>query len=96
MSAPGLPFGMLADADYDETEFLCAPGDCLLMFTDGAVEINDAAGRMLGVEGLIGILSSLGYPASSLGIEPLEEALLNFSNEIRLDDDLTLLEVRFS
>lgn len=96
VSAPGLPFGMIADADYDECEFSCAPGDCLLMFTDGAVEIHDAAGQMLGAEGLSGILSSLGYPASSLRIEPLEEALLNFSNGIRLDDDLTLLEVRFS
>jgi phosphoserine phosphatase RsbU/P len=96
VSAPGLPFGMIADADYDESEFLCTSGDSLLMFTDGAVEIHDAHGRMLGTEGLTGILNSLGYPKSSLGIEPLEEALLNFSNEIRLDDDLTLLEVRFS
>jgi len=96
LSAPGLPFGMIADADYDESEFLCTSGDSLLMFTDGAVEISDAAGRMLGTEGLIRTLNSLGYPESSLGIEPLEEALLNFSNGIRLDDDLTLLEVRFS
>lgn len=96
LSASGVPFGMIADVDYDESEFLCASGDSLLMFTDGAVEIHDAHGRMLGTEGLVGILNSLGYPESSLGIEPLEEALLNFSNGIRLDDDLTLLEVRFS
>jgi phosphoserine phosphatase RsbU/P len=96
LSAPGLPFGMIADADYDQSEFLCSSGDSLLMFTDGAVEINDAAGRMLGADGLTGILRSLGYPESRLGIEPLEEALLNFSSGIRLDDDLTLLEVRFS
>lgn len=96
VEAQGLPFGMIADADYDEIEFACASGDCLLLFTDGTVEIHDAAGRMLGAEGLIGILNSLGYPNSSIGIEPLQEALLNFSNGIRLDDDLTLLEVRFS
>jgi phosphoserine phosphatase RsbU/P len=96
VSVQGLPFGMIGDADYYECEFSCASGDSLLMFTDGAVEIHDAGGRMLGTEGLIGILNSLGYPESSLGIEPLEEALLNFSNGIRLDDDLTLLEIRFS
>ena len=87
---------MIADTDYDESEVVCTSGDSLLMFTDGAVEIHDAHGHMLGTEGLIGILSSLGYPKSSLGIEPMEEALLKFSNEIRLDDDLTLLEARFS
>lgn len=96
ISAQGLPFGMIADADYEECEFLCTSGDSLLMFTDGAVEIQDIAGRMLGTEGLIGILNSQGYPRSSIRIEPLEEALLNFSRGIRLDDDLTLLEVRFS
>jgi serine phosphatase RsbU (regulator of sigma subunit) len=66
------------------------------MFTDGAIEIHDAAGCMLGTEGLIGILNSLEYPKSGIRIEPLQEALLSFSNGIRLDDDLTLLEVRFS
>lgn len=95
VSAPGLPFGMIAAAVYDECEFSCTSGDSLLMFTDGAVEIYDAAGRMLGEEGLLGILHSLGYPESRLRIEPLEEALLGFSDKIRLDDDLTLLEVRF-
>lgn len=96
VSAPGLPFGMIADAGYDESEIMCKSGDSLLMFTDGAVEIHDPAGRMLGTEGLIGILNSLGYPQSRLRIEPLEKALLDVSGRIRLDDDLTLLEVRFS
>jgi len=96
VTAPGLPFGLIADTGYDERDFSCDPGDCLLMFTDGAVEINDAAGRMLGAEGLIDILSALEYPKSSIRIESLQEALLTYSNEIRLDDDLTLLEVRFS
>ena len=96
VSATGLPFGMIADAGYDESEIVCTSGDSLLMFTDGAVEIHDLAGRMLGTDGLIGVLNSLGYPESRLRIEPLEKALLDVSGRIRLDDDLTLLEVRFS
>lgn len=96
VTAPGVPFGMIADADYEESEFHCTSGDSLLMFTDGAVEINDPAGRMLGAEGLIAVLRSLGYPQSRLKIEPLEEALLDYSQGIRLDDDLTLLEIRFA
>ena len=96
LSAPGVPFGMIADASYDDREIQCASGDSLLMFTDGAVEIHNADGRMLGTEGLVGILNSLGYPESGISIEPLQEALLTYSNSIRLDDDLTLLEARFS
>jgi phosphoserine phosphatase RsbU/P len=92
----GFPFGFNEMAEYEESEFRCESGECLLMFTDGAVEIHDAAGNMLGTEGLSGILTSLGYPKSRIEIEPLHKALLAFSDRIRLDDDLTLLEVRFS
>jgi hypothetical protein len=38
----------------------------------------------------------LGYPATGLRSKDLQEALLTYSNDIRLDDDLTLLEIRFS
>jgi len=96
VSAAGLPFGLLEDADYDEEQFTCQSGDSLLMFTDGAVEICDPDGRLLGSEGLIGILSAQGYPKSGIRMAVLQEALLTFSNGISLDDDLTLLEVRFS
>ncbi len=96
LAARGLPFGTIADTEYDENEFQCRHGDSLLMFTDGAVEIHNAAGQMLGREGLIGILKTLGYPGSGLRPEPLQEALLNFSDGIRLEDDMTLLEIRFT
>ncbi|GAM11030.1 phosphoserine phosphatase RsbP [Geobacter sp. OR-1] len=92
----GLPFGMIENAEFDECRIDCAPGDCLLLFTDGAVEIQDSHGQMLGPEGLIGLLPVLGYPETPLRVEPLQQALLSFSNGIRLEDDLTLLEIRFS
>ncbi len=93
--AAGLPFGMFTDAEYQEREFTCQPGDCLLMFTDGAIEINNANGEMLKPEGLVNILLSLDYPRSRIEIEELQKALLQFSNDIRLNDDLTFLEFRF-
>jgi serine phosphatase RsbU (regulator of sigma subunit) len=92
----GCPFGLADDADYDEVEVTCNSGDSLLLFTDGVIEIHDATGRLLGTDGLLAILTSLGYPAEGISIAPLQEALLSYSNDIRLDDDLTLLEVRIS
>ena len=58
----GLPFGMMEDASYDEMAAQLAPEDCLLLFSDGAVEIHNANGEMLGVEGLVRILKDFGYP----------------------------------
>ena len=50
---------------------------------------------MLGVEGLVRILKEFGYPKSGIHVDAVEEALLRFSNAIRLEDDLTFLEARF-
>lgn len=92
----GLPLGLMSDAEYKEFSTKFHKGDSLLLFSDGAVEIKNAAGKILGVEGLIEILKSQSYPQSQLQMEALEEALLKYSNSIRLDDDLTIMEVRFN
>lgn len=95
LESRGFPLGMVADADYQEVETACAAGDCLLMFSDGAVEVHSAQGDMLDVEGLARILKGLDYPQSPIRSAAVEEELLKFSNAIRLDDDLTLIEARF-
>lgn len=92
---PGWPFGVSADADYDVVEFNCAAEDRILIFSDGAIEIHDAKGRLLEAEGLINILKSQGYPKTPIDIKTLHEALLLYSNEIRLNDDLSFMEIRF-
>jgi phosphoserine phosphatase RsbU/P len=96
LTAPGFPFGLIAEAEYDEREFQCEAGDSLLLFTDGAVELSDEAGNLLGVDGLLRTLRSLDYPTAGIRIAALQEALLTFGNDIRLQDDLTLLEIRLS
>ncbi len=95
LEASGLPFGMMEDAEYVETEAHFAEGDCLLFFSDGAVEVHNAQEQLLGVDGLVGILQGLGYPQAGLQVGAVEEQLLRYSNDIRLPDDLTFIEVRF-
>lgn len=95
LQGQGLPFGILSDAQYDEIEINGAAGDGFLLYSDGAIEIHNDQGEMLGTEGLIDILRSLDYPRVPLDIARLQEALLRFSNGIRLGDDLTLLDMRF-
>ncbi|MHC4386418.1 MAG: PP2C family protein-serine/threonine phosphatase [Planctomycetota bacterium] len=91
----GLPLGLMPNADYEEFSSEFNPGESLLLFSDGAVEIENADEKMLGSEGLIKILKSQGYPQSPLQMANLEEALLKYSNSIRLEDDLTIIEMKF-
>jgi sigma-B regulation protein RsbU (phosphoserine phosphatase) len=95
----GLPFGFTEEIPeavaYQEQTVPLKAGDAILMFSDGAFEIHNASNEMLGVDGLINILKELNYPREPLNMAALELALLKFSNDIRLKDDLTILEARF-
>jgi PAS domain S-box-containing protein len=95
LESSGLPFGMMAGMTYDEVEAQLDRADNLLLFSDGAFEIHNAKDELLGVEGLVRILKQSGYPESGIQMAVVEEQLLTFSNAIRLDDDVTFMEVRF-
>jgi serine phosphatase RsbU (regulator of sigma subunit) len=92
---PGFPLAVMADAEYDQTTARIREGDRLLLFSDGAVEVMDSANKQLGIDGLLAVLRSQGYPERGIQMDALEEELLRFSNAIRLPDDLTLIEIRF-
>ena len=92
----GMPFGIMEDAPYDNASLQLSPADRLLFFSDGAIEIHNAENRILGIDGLIAVLKGLGYPETGIQAAAVEEQLLKYSNSIRLEDDLTLLEIRFA
>ena len=99
LPSSGLPLGFTDDipeaAAYQEQTVPLEAGDAILIFSDGAFEIHNAADMILGVDGFINILKDLNYPQAPLNMAALEEALLKFSNDIRLQDDITILEARF-
>jgi serine phosphatase RsbU (regulator of sigma subunit) len=90
----GLYFGVAPEADYQETTLPLEQGDCVLFFSDGAIEIAEPRGNCLGIEGLKRILRDLGYPASDPSFEAIETKMLAASNCIRFDDDVTFIEAR--
>jgi serine phosphatase RsbU (regulator of sigma subunit) len=96
LESPGLPLAIMEDASYAEVDAQIQNGDRLLLFSDGAEEVHNASGEMLGIDGLLNILKRQGYPQSDIRMGALEEEILRYSNEIRLGDDLTMIEVRLS
>lgn len=92
---PGFPFAITEDAEYEELGAKLSDGDSLLLFSDGAMEVVSADRKQLGVNGLIALLRQQGYPQKPIDLDALEEQLLVYSNGIRLEDDLTIIEMRF-
>jgi sigma-B regulation protein RsbU (phosphoserine phosphatase) len=63
----GIVLGVLPDATYDEVELPFAPGDRLVLFTDGITEANDARDDEFGMDRLIELLiSHRTQPASQM------------------------------
>jgi PAS domain S-box-containing protein len=83
--------GLRTGAAYTETVTHLDPGDRLLLFTDGAIELVDKQGEELGEAGLARLLE--GFRDVQLDLPRIQKSLLEFSNLIRLPDDLTLLSV---
>jgi len=95
IECPGPPLGIMEDVPYKKQVVELEPGDSLLLFSDGAFEIRNARDELLGVDGLAQILTGFDYPQNQLNMDELQEELLKFSNDIRLQDDVTIIEVRF-
>ncbi len=91
----GLPLGIMEGVIYGVHGMRLEEGESVLLFSDGAFEIDNAAGEILGVDGLIGLLQEMDYPRTPLSMPALEERLLKFSNAIRMPDDITIVEARF-
>jgi serine phosphatase RsbU (regulator of sigma subunit)/anti-sigma regulatory factor (Ser/Thr protein kinase) len=48
LKASGMPLGLLAGMDYPEHEAVIAPGESVLLYSDGLVEAHDRTGAMFG------------------------------------------------
>jgi sigma-B regulation protein RsbU (phosphoserine phosphatase) len=57
LSEGGIPIGLLRDQAFPTAELRLERGDILAVVTDGLIEIEDAAGRELGLAGLQALLS---------------------------------------
>jgi phosphoserine phosphatase RsbU/P len=93
LDTSGVPMGFAQDSEYAQIEQSLGPSDRLLLFTDGVQEISDRDAQQLGTEGVVRLLREMDYPTKDLDFLALERRLLEYSNGIRFDDDLTLIEV---
>lgn len=87
--------GLVDRFQFKEQEGVLGPGERLLAFTDGAVEINNMRDEELGFSGLGEIWRDVAAdrPLGPEGMIRFQESLLAYSGCIHLPDDLTLIEV---
>lgn len=89
--ASGPAMGLIPNAQFKTVETKLAPGEFLLFFTDGVIEVEDKNGRDFGVEGLRqSIRSNLRRSGESL-LEAIITDVYNFGGSKILIDDACLV-----
>ena len=87
----GLPVGLINGASWDRVTLTLAPGDRLLLMTDGVTECRSPAGEELGEEGLIDLMRRNHPLRGEAFLEALEWDLEHFVESGEFSDDVSAL-----
>ncbi len=91
LRATGMPLGLMPDMEYEEAETALAPGDAILLYSDGLVEAHNPQREMFGFQRVHNSVASH-QPAVLLG--GLRADLTGFAGaEWEQEDDVTMVVV---
>jgi serine phosphatase RsbU (regulator of sigma subunit)/anti-sigma regulatory factor (Ser/Thr protein kinase) len=95
LRATGMPLGLMPGMVYEEKEAILAPGDSVLLYSDGLVEAHNAKRDMFGFPRLMTLLGE--YKGNMPVIDLLLGELAEFTgSEWEQEDDVTLVTLRRS
>jgi phosphoserine phosphatase RsbU/P len=91
VDAAGPLVGILTDFKLNEAAFSLAPGDALIIYTDGVDEARRGS-ELYGTERLVNLVSRIGSAADAASItEAIESEALEFSGGVATDDVVILV-----
>ena len=95
LHARGMPLGLMPGMDYEETEATLAPGEVMLLHSDGVAEAHDPDGQMFGFPRMHEVMA--GHARADEVIDALMTELDRFSGPgHEQEDDITLVTLRRS
>lgn len=91
----GIPVGVKSNIQFTESSTILAPGESLIIYTDGITEECDALGEFFGIERLVAVSNSLRELTTQDIVVKTLDALDHFRGESEVHDDITLVAVKF-
>lgn len=95
LEAGGLPCGTFAHADYETGRAAIAPGDLLLIYTDGVVEAENESGAEYGFDRLRAFVEATHAPSAAFQ-QQLFDSIDAFTGAAPQHDDVTCMIVQFT
>ncbi|HEY7311476.1 MAG TPA: PP2C family protein-serine/threonine phosphatase [Gemmataceae bacterium] len=87
----GSPIGILPDVQYDEHAVQLAPGDVILIYTDGVTECRNDQGEQFGEQRLQALLAEHGHATGAEVVAALDAELTRFRGAEPFHDDVTCI-----
>jgi sigma-B regulation protein RsbU (phosphoserine phosphatase) len=94
LKTPGLPIGMFPESKFIDANCDIEKDSILYVFSDGIYEINQSEGNLWGLDAFIHLLSHPGEQ-NIFDLDDLLNYVLSLSTADALEDDLSLLEIKF-
>ena len=91
---PGIALGLTRRAVYEQVEFTLAPGDRLILYTDGITEARDGVGDEYGEARLASLVTGLDAVPAAESLAALIADVDRFAGDTPQHDDLTALVLR--
>jgi sigma-B regulation protein RsbU (phosphoserine phosphatase) len=88
--SPALPLGVVSDYAYEAVSVPIAPGDVVVLYTDGVIDARDTRNRDFRLEGLLGALRDAGPGVADVGETILHHIGRHTTGQAQFDD-ITLL-----
>jgi sigma-B regulation protein RsbU (phosphoserine phosphatase) len=86
-----LPLGLIPGTDYHQTAVRLAPGDLLILYTDGINEAENEEGDQLGLESLLSMAQNLPVTSATALGETLMAEVSRFRGNAPAKDDATVV-----
>ena len=94
LEGTGMALGMLAGSDYGEGRISMAPGDILVLYTDGISESRDPAGEEFGIDRIVETIRREADQAAREILDALFCALREFTGGADPEDDRTVVIIK--
>ncbi len=87
--------GIMPELSIEQERLPIRSGDSLFMFTDGVVEQHNAKDEMFGMERVMHVLEEADALSARQIIERVQLDLADFTGDISVSDDITMMCVKF-
>jgi phosphoserine phosphatase RsbU/P len=90
----GVPLGLFPDTKYQETGLQLQPGDILVFYSDGVIEMRNEAGEEFGLKRLAETVRLQHEKSPDEIVRSISAALAEFIGRVRPHDDRTMIVVK--